>query len=124
MKKLELEFILKTSKKLLYNRLSTASGLSDWFANDVSINNGLYTFSWNENKQTAKIVSKKQNEHIKFQWEEKQNKYLEFVISASEISSDLSLIITDFIEPDEDKEDLEDLWENQISTLKRRLGII
>ena len=124
MKKLEIEFILKTSKKLLYNRISTASGLSDWFANDVSINNGIFTFSWNEHKQTAKVVSKKKNEHIKFQWEENKNKYLEFVILSHEISLDLSLIITDFIEIDEEKEELEDLWENQISTLKRKLGIM
>ena len=40
----ELEFLLKTSPKVLDNMISTPSGLSEWFAEDVNIKDEVYTF--------------------------------------------------------------------------------
>ena len=42
--KISLEYIFKTSPGILFTRLSTASGLSEWFADDVNIKENLYTF--------------------------------------------------------------------------------
>ena len=42
--KLELEYIINTSPTILFNCLSTPSGLSEWFADDVNIKNDRYTF--------------------------------------------------------------------------------
>ena len=54
MEKLELEFGLKTSSKVLYQMLSTPSGLSRWFANDVNINrDGTYSFIWDGSEEVA-----------------------------------------------------------------------
>jgi hypothetical protein len=44
--KFELEFLLRTSVKVLENMLSTPSGLSEWFADDVNVKDDIYTFIW------------------------------------------------------------------------------
>ncbi len=122
MKKIELEYILKTSKKLLYSRISTASGLSEWFADNVTINDKKFTFLWDGYEEFAKISSKKKEEYVKFVWLDEDKEYFKFNIQAHNHSKDISLIITDFIEDDESLEDAENLWEKQISVLKRQLG--
>ncbi len=35
--RIELEFSLNTPQHLLFNRLSTPSGLSEWFADNVNV---------------------------------------------------------------------------------------
>ena len=48
----QLEYPLNSSIKILYERLSTISGLSEWFADDVNINReGIYTFTWEGSSQ-------------------------------------------------------------------------
>ena len=56
----QLEYPLHSSVKILYERLSTISGLSEWFADDVNINReGIYTFTWEGSSQDAELISKK-----------------------------------------------------------------
>ncbi len=42
--KYELEYTFNTSPNFLYPRLSTPEGLSEWFADDVNLKRGKYTF--------------------------------------------------------------------------------
>lgn len=121
--KYTLEYMLRTSEKILYARLSTTSGLSEWFSENVDINNDIYTFSWEGYGEDAKLVSKKANDFIKFQWVEDEGTpyYLEFKISIDPLTNDLALIITDFAEPDE-LEEAKLLWDKQISDLIRIIG--
>ncbi len=123
MKEIKMEFILKTSKKLLYNRISTPSGLSDWFADNVTINNKIFSFFWDDYEEKAKIVTKKKEKFVKFKWLDSKNKYFEFKIKAHQHSKELSLLITDFVDDDEDTDGVIDLWSNQIETLKRNIGV-
>jgi len=122
MKKIELEYILKTSKKIIYSRISTASGLSEWFADNVSINDNVFTFTWDGYNELAKISSKKKEEHVKFSWLDKNKKYFKFTIQKHNHSKEISLLITDFIDDDENIEDAENLWKKQIGVLRRHLG--
>lgn len=121
--KREFEFSLKTSPRILYNCLSTPSGLSEWFCDDVNIKGDKYTFMWDGSEETANLLTKKNNEYIRFQWEEDEgeNNYFEFLIRIDALTKDVALIVTDFIEEDE-LEESQLLWENQIGSLKATLG--
>jgi uncharacterized protein YndB with AHSA1/START domain len=124
--KYELEYDLSTSPKLIYTRLSTPSGLSEWFADNVKLNGKNFIFDWDGSEQEAKVVMKKANEYMRFKWleddEESEESYFEFRITKDELTNDVSLIITDFAEDDE-IDDSKDLWDQQISELKRAIGL-
>jgi len=62
--KYELEYLLKTSIKVLDNIVSTPSGLSEWFADDVNIKDDVYTFIRDGSEEEAKLISKKNNARI------------------------------------------------------------
>lgn len=121
--KYTLEFPVHSSVNILFMRLSTDSGLAEWFADDVIIKNKVYTFSWEGHTQAAKMIKIKRNQLIRFRWVEEINKerYFEFSIIKDEMTSDVSLFITDFAENKEEKKEQIELWENQINNLK---GII
>ena len=120
----QLEYPLNSSIKILYERLSTISGLSEWFADDVNISReGIYTFTWEGSSQDAKLISKKKGDHIRFRWlDSKEDEFFEFRIQIDELTSDVSLIISDFAEDEEDKEDATNLWDAQIDNLKNIIG--
>ena len=122
--KYTLEFPINSSVNILYNRLSTSSGLSEWFADNVLINNKVFTFFWDGSNQKATLLKLKNNQFIRFKWEENDDKedYFEFLIQVDEMTSDVSLIITDFAEDEQDQEEQTELWNKQISVLKRAIG--
>lgn len=121
--KIELEYIIKSSPKILYNRLSTASGLSEWFADNVTIKNKILTFEWDGTEQEAEIICTKDNKVAKYRWvdDEDKDSYFEFRINIDEVTGDVALLITDFVEEDE-KEEARELWDKQISDLKHVIG--
>ena len=123
--KFELEYLIKTSSKILYNMLSTPSGLSEWFADDVNIRDDVYTFIWDGSEETAHIINKKINESIRFQWEDDVNEensyFFEMRIQIDPLTKEVALIITDFAEEDEIEES-KMLWDNQVNELKHVLG--
>lgn len=121
--KFELEFPIHASPSLLYQYISTPSGLSEWFADNVNSRGELYKFIWDGAEEQAKLLSKKSGERIKFKWlhDEDEPYYFELRIQVDEITKDVSLIIVDFSEEDELSE-TKMLWENQISDLKHVLG--
>lgn len=119
--KFEMEFMLRSSNKILYNSISTADGLAEWFADEVISKDNTFIFRWDGNEQRAKVISKKPNEHIKFQWEEDENTFFEFFIKTDPITQEVALLITDFADEAEIEES-KFLWNNQIGALKQRLG--
>ncbi|MDC3306012.1 START-like domain-containing protein [Flavobacteriales bacterium] len=122
--KYTLEFPINSSVNILYKRLSTPSGLAEWFADDVVIKDKVFTFFWDGSEQDAKLLKLKTNQFIRFKWEENDTKedYFEFFIQIDEMTSDVSLIITDFAEDAQEQEEQSQLWEKQISQLKRAIG--
>ena len=123
--KFEMEFVIQASPSLLYQYISTPSGLSEWFADNVNSRGELFTFIWDGSEEQAKLLSKKSSERIKFRWleddEDGASYYFELRIQVDEITKDVSLMVTDFAEDDE-VEEAKMLWENQISSLKQVLG--
>lgn len=122
--KYELEYTLNTSPNILYNRLSTPEGLSEWFADNVNLQKGKYTFIWEGTEQEASVLQRKANKFIRFRWEEDEENevYFEFRIHTDELTGDVALLITDFAEEDE-KDDAIDLWDTQISELRHAIGL-
>lgn len=119
--KVQFEYIINCSPKVLYNRLSTASGLTEWFADDVRVRGKQYTFIWEGAEQVAEMTLHKENRLVRFTWTEEDDSYFEFKITRDELTGDVSLIITDFTEEDE-KEESHDLWNTQVADLKHVLG--
>lgn len=121
--KFELEYSINSSPKILYARLNTPGGLSEWFADDINIQGNVYTFIWEGTEQQAELVSKKENHHVRFKWlNDEDNSFFEFKIHKDELTSDVALVIIDFAEDDE-KDDVIDLWDTQIAKLKHALGL-
>lgn len=122
--KYTLEFEIKSSPKILFNYLSTASGLEEWFADKVNIRDGDYIFHWDGSEQRAHIVTKKENQLIRYKWiteDKKDESYFQFEIVQDEITSDVALIVTDFASEDE-KEENAMLWNSQIHNLMHHIG--
>jgi len=123
-KKFEMEYSLNTSPGVLFSRLSTASGLSEWFADNVDVNGSLFSFYWEGSEQQAEVVQLKENKSIRFRWanDEDSKAYFEFRIDHDELTGDSYLTITDFAE-DNERIDAIDLWDSQIAELKHVLGV-
>jgi len=119
--KIQLEYVLNCSPKVLFNWLSTASGLSEWFADDVKIKGKKFTFIWEGSEQTAEMTLHKENKLVRFTWLDENDSYFEFRITQDELTGDVSLIIIDFAEEDEIKE-TKGLWDTQVADLKHTLG--
>ncbi len=124
--KFNIEFPIQASPQLLYQYISTPSGLSEWFSDNVNSRGELFTFIWDGSEEQAKLLSKKSGERVKFRWlsdEEDQTSYFEIRIQVDEITKDVSLMITDYADEDE-VEEAKMLWDNQISDLKHVLGSV
>ena len=120
--KFELEFVIQSSPQLLYQYISTPSGLSEWFADNVNSRGELFIFIWDGSEEEAKLLKRKSDEFVKFAWEANDDdSYFEMKIIVDEITKDVSLFITDFAEEDE-VDEAKMLWENQIADLKQVLG--
>lgn len=123
--KYEIEFPITVSPQLLYQYISTSSGLSEWFADNVNSRGEVFTFIWDSESQKAKISTKKSSEKVRFRWLDEDDSdsdyYFEFRIQEDELTKDVSLVVTDFAEEDE-IEEAKQLWETQIGDLKQVLG--
>jgi uncharacterized protein YndB with AHSA1/START domain len=122
-KKITFEYAINSSPKVLYSRLSTPGGLAEWFADDVNQDGKNYTFFWDNSEETAQLVQKKDNKYVRFKWDGSDAEtFFEFRINVDDITGDVALVITDFVEEDEEA-DSRDLWDTQISELKHILGL-
>ncbi|MDB9779299.1 MAG: START-like domain-containing protein [Flavobacteriaceae bacterium] len=120
-----IEYDFQSSPQLLFQYLSTPSGLSEWFADNVNSRGEDYTFIWDDTEEYAKLIQKKNNEKVRFRWmndeEDQDDCYFELKIVVDEITKDVSLYVSDFADEDE-LEEAKMLWNNLVSSLKQVLG--
>lgn len=123
--KMHLEYLLNaTSKNIIWAAISTPSGLEDWFADKVDSRDKNVTFHWGRTEERqAEIIAIRAYSYIRFRWldEMAERYYFELKMTNNELTNDYVLEITDFAEPDE-VEDLKELWDSQIDTLRRTCG--
>ncbi|HEY0046087.1 MAG TPA: START-like domain-containing protein [Flavobacterium sp.] len=123
----EIEFPVNSSPQLLYQYISTPSGLSEWFADNVNSRGEFFTFIWNDSEEKARLSSKKSGEKVKFRWVDESDKdtdfYFELRILEDEITKDVSLMVIDYAD-EEELDEAKLLWENQVSDLKHVIGSV
>lgn len=117
------EYYMRSSPHVLFNYISAPSALAEWFAENVVNKNGVFTFTWEGADEVAKMVSKKKEESIRFQWEEDEGTdcYWEMAIKIDSLTKDVALMVTDFADHDEIEESIQ-LWDSQIDALKHVIG--
>ena len=128
MTKVQFEYPIKSSVKILFDALTDPSKLSEWFCDDVNLlakgtSEKVYEFFWDGSEQRAEVLSIKDNKSIKFHWEEEdEGTYFEMKIQIHDITNDVALVITDFAE-DGEEDECKLLWDSQIKNLFQVLGV-
>jgi uncharacterized protein YndB with AHSA1/START domain len=121
-KKFKIEYEIKSSPRILYTFLSEPNGLAQWFADDVTIKDHIYTFSWDDEQQNAKLLGMKENKYVRFRWtDDDPLSYFEMEIIQDELTNDVALGITDYATEENIKERTL-IWDNQIAYLISVLG--
>lgn len=117
-----LEYPVRCSPSILYGFLSTPAGLQEWFADKVNERDNTFIFSWNTTEEKAEVMDSETDKFIRFRWlTSGKDEYFEFKIEKTEITNQTVLVIKDFAEKSEIK-DQSQLWEYQIKELFHRLG--
>ena len=117
-----LEYPVRCSPGILFEFLSTPAGLQEWFADLVDERDSVFSFSWNGSAEYADLVDKEEDKFIRFHWTHSQkDEFFEFRIDKSEVTNQTILVVTDFAEKKEIK-DQSQLWEYQVKELFHRLG--
>jgi hypothetical protein len=123
--KYELEIPFHASPSMIFQYLSDSTGLSEWFADKVTNNRDIYSFTWNNEIKIAKLTISKLNERIKFVWLNENlsetEYFFEIKIIEDEITNDISLLIIDFA-ISEEIEDEKALWVSIVNDFKHIIG--
>jgi uncharacterized protein YndB with AHSA1/START domain len=121
--KFELEYVVRTSAGILYEFLTSPSGLSEWFADDVNIHDGIFTFFWEGSEQKARLLDFKDEKFVRLQWLDKpEGSFFEFRIEKDDLTGDTSLMIVDFADEDADMQTSKLLWDSQVGKLLNVIG--
>jgi uncharacterized protein YndB with AHSA1/START domain len=121
-KKFNLEYEVKSSPRILFSFLSETNGLTQWFADQVTLRDQVYTFTWDGEEQKAKLVAMKENKFVRFRWlDDDPQCFFEMEILQDELTNDVALCITDFA-TDETLTERKQIWDNQMDYLMGVLG--
>ncbi|QEC77783.1 START-like domain-containing protein [Mucilaginibacter sp. AW1-7] len=121
-KKFTIEYEIKSSPRILFTFLNEPNGLAQWFADDVNVRDQVFTFTWDDEPQKAKLILVKENKLVRFKWlEDEPQCYFEMEILQDELTNDVALSITDFATEDQIPE-RKLIWDNQIDYLISVLG--
>ena len=129
--RIDIEYPLATkSPAIIWEQISSAHGLERWFADHVSEEDGVFTFTWGEpwteqDVRQARVIDAQKFDHIRLKWEyedEDDDTYWEMHIAKSDLTHNLNLMITDFAD-DDDADGLKILWESSLDRLHRASGL-
>lgn len=124
----EVEFPINASPKILFPYLATASGLTQWFCDDVRYLDGQYlNFIWDRENHYAEVASQRLNKAVKFVFLDDHRKpltdanFLEFNLGLSQITDEVYVRVTDYSEGD-DVEEKREMWEGLLDKLREQVG--
>lgn len=123
------DYEIHASVKMLYPYIQSASGLSEWFADDVKINNEnkTYTFFYDDEAHPARQTAHRTNHFVRFEFvpeneeDEKDPSYFELRLEFNELTNSVYLKITDYSDFDDLKE-LQGLWDSLVDSLRATVG--
>lgn len=117
-----LEYPVRCSPGILYDFLRTPAGLQEWFADKVDERDGVFSFSWNGTIDKAELLESEEDKFVRFRWNHMaKDEYFEWRIDKSEVTNQTILVISDFADKKEIK-DQSQLWEYQVKELFHRIG--
>ncbi|MGE5106776.1 MAG: START-like domain-containing protein [Sphingobacteriales bacterium] len=117
-----LEYPVRCSPAILYDFLYTPAGLQEWFADKVDEKEGVYSFNWNGSEDKAELLETEEEKFVRYRWTHAaKDEYFEFRIEKSEVTNQTILVIKDFADKKEIK-DQSRLWDYQVKDLFHRLG--
>lgn len=122
------DYQINASKKIVFQYISTASGLEEWFADEVKIDEDKnYIFNFDNEDHHAKLTSIKTNSYVKFEFFDpknpidEDNAYIEFKIVENELTQTLFLKVTDYSDVYDEDESLS-IWDGMIARFKEMIG--
>ena len=118
------EFLFRASPTIVYRFLTTPDCLIRWFCDECKIIDDKYIFEWDGSEEQAELIAKKADERVRFKWLESEDddSFFEIRIQVDALTKDVSLIVTDFADDEDEVEEAKQLWENQIDELKHTIG--
>ena len=117
-----LEYTVRCSPSILYEFLSTPAGLQEWFADKVDERDSVFSFSWDGSVDKAEVLESVDDKSIRFHWlHAPKDEFFEFTIEKSEVTNQTVLLVKDFAEKKEIK-DQSQLWDSQLKDLFYRIG--
>ncbi|WP_375323018.1 START-like domain-containing protein [Candidatus Karelsulcia muelleri] len=120
--KINFEFRMNSSIKILYNYISAPANMTEWFADNVIYLSNRYIFTWNGYEETCFLIKKIPYISVRYRWEQDFDKiyYFEFFLEKEKLTKNISLIITDFAKKNEIEES-KMWWKNKIKILSKLL---
>ncbi|MCI0750261.1 MAG: START-like domain-containing protein [Flammeovirgaceae bacterium] len=123
------DYEVHASIKMLYPYIQSASGLAEWFADDVKINNEdkVYTFMWDNEEHKAIQSGHRVNHFARFEFlpendhDKKDPSYFELRLEFNELTQSVFLKVEDYSDFDDLKE-LNDLWDGLVENLRKTVG--
>jgi len=119
--KINLEYGINSSPRILFTFMHEPNALAQWFAEDVNFRNGIYEFIWDDQVKRAKLVVKRENKCVRYKWLDDGPYYFQIEIVRDELTNDVALAITDYVKPDS-IEDRKKIWDNSIEYLHGVIG--
>ncbi|MBJ6111153.1 ATPase [Hymenobacter sp. BT523] len=123
-----MEFPINASPKILYPYLATASGLSQWFCDDVRYVEGQrLNFIWDNDNHFAEITGQRLNRAVRFVFldEHRQSvsdaNFLEFTLDSSQVTDEVYLRVVDYSLA-QDADEQHEMWEGLVGKLREQVG--
>ncbi len=122
------DYEIHASIKMLYPYIESASGLAEWFADNVKISpEKVLTFEWDNEQRKAVMGAHRINHFARFEFmpesgEDKNDPaYFELRLEMDELTQTTFLKVTDYSDFD-DQGELQDLWDGLVENLKTVVG--
>ncbi|WP_046242506.1 START-like domain-containing protein [Hymenobacter terrenus] len=122
------EFPINASPKILFPYLATASGLAQWFCDDVRYVEGQrLNFIWDHENHYAEILGQRLNRAIRFVFldEHRQSvpdaNFLEFTLDSSQVTDEVYLRVIDYSSA-QDVSEQQEMWEGLVAKLREQVG--
>ncbi|MET4073143.1 START-like domain-containing protein [Hymenobacter sp. UYCo722] len=122
------EFPVNASPKILFPYLATASGLTQWFCDDVRYVEGQrLNFIWDHENHYAEISGQRLNRAVRFVFLDDHRQpltdanYLEFSLDSSQVTDEVYLRVVDYSTA-QDPAEHQEMWEGLVAKLREQVG--
>jgi uncharacterized protein YndB with AHSA1/START domain len=127
-RRFEMEYSINASPKILFPYIASASGLSQWFCDDVRLDpDHRLNMVWDKQNHYAEIMNQRPGRSIRYVFLDEHKRplndanYLDFTLESSRITDEVFLRVTDYSDHFDMKEHQE-LWEGLVSKLREQVG--